>query len=63
MNVLVTGAGGQLGSEIEASTVRIGNYFFTDATTLDITQIGSLHSFVQQNDIDYRKLCGLYQCG
>ena len=60
MNVLVTGAGGQLGSEIEASTVRIGNYFFTDATTLDITQIGSLHSFVQQNNIDIIVNCAAY---
>ena len=64
MNVLVTGANGQLGSEIQNNTHRISNYYFSDADSLDITDAQAICAFVQQHAIrPYCKLRCLYECG
>ena len=60
MHVLVTGANGQLGSEIRANADRKARYFFTDADVLDITQIDEIRSFVHQNHIGLIVNCAAY---
>ena len=60
MNVLVTGANGQLGSEIQNNTHRISNYYFSDADSLDITDAQAIRAFVQQHAIDLIVNCAAY---
>ena len=60
MNVLVTGASGQLGSEIQNNTHRISNYYFSDADSLDITDAQAIRAFVQQHAIDLIVNCAAY---
>lgn len=60
-NILVTGANGQLGSEIQALVPHYqGKYFFTDKTQLDITSKTSIESFVTENAIDIIINCAAY---
>lgn len=62
-NVLVTGAYGQLGSEIKALTSRMNlpfRFFFTDADTLDITDINQIDAFVSDYKIQYLINCAAY---
>ena len=43
MNILVTGANGQLGSEMQRlGAVSPNNYIFTDAAELDVTDAGAV---------------------
>ena len=50
MNILVTGANGQLGNEMRrVSSVSSNQYIFTDVTELDITSRDSIRKMV--NDI------------
>ncbi len=61
MNILVTGANGQLGNEV--CTVSIGSinrYLFTDITELDITQLVSIRKMVTENAIDVIVNCAAY---
>ncbi|NTW87905.1 MAG: dTDP-4-dehydrorhamnose reductase [Desulfobulbaceae bacterium] len=53
-NVLVTGANGQLGSELRelASTHPDRRFFFTDWQDLDITDAEAVKRYVDQNGID-----------
>lgn len=60
MNVLVTGANGQLGQEIQANKERQSNYFFTDAEVLNITQKDAIEAFVVQNHIGLIVNCAAY---
>ena len=60
MNVLVTGANGQLGSEIQNNTHRISNYYFSDADSLDITDAQAIRAFVQERAIDLIINCAAY---
>lgn len=60
MNVLVTGANGQLGSEIQNNTHRISNYYFSDADSLDITDARAIRVFVQQHAINLIVNCAAY---
>ena len=61
MNVLVTGANGQLGSEIQNNTHRINNYYyFSDADSLDITDAQAIRAFVQQHAINLIVNCAAY---
>lgn len=62
-NVLVTGANGQLGSEIKALTSRMNlpfRFFFTDTDSLDITDINQIDAFVVANQIQYLINCAAY---
>ena len=61
LNILVTGANGQVGSEIRAlSSSTPDNYFFTDKETLDITDEKSLFSYVKENNIGAILNCSAY---
>lgn len=52
-NILVTGSNGQVGSEIKTLPDDYeGNFFFTDRTTLDITNKALLKKYIELNNID-----------
>jgi len=60
-NILVTGASGQLGSEIrELSSNYEYNFFFTSRDELDISNESSVNSFVKLNNIDTIINCAAY---
>ncbi|MBK5195132.1 MAG: dTDP-4-dehydrorhamnose reductase [Proteiniphilum sp.] len=62
-NVLVTGADGQLGSELKALTGRLNQPFrflFTDADELDITDRQQIASYVNDYQIQYIVNCAAY---
>ena len=62
-NVLVTGANGQLGREIELIALQNGSSFcfiFTDVTELDITDAAQVSDFIKENDIKYIINCAAY---
>lgn len=61
MNILVTGANGQLGNSlrIAAKTTR-DNYIFTDVTELDITDGEAVSSMVKDNDVKVIVNCAAY---
>ena len=52
MNILVTGANGQLGNEMRiVSRGSQDQYIFTDVNELDITDVSAVEKFVSSNDI------------
>lgn len=62
-NALVTGADGQLGSEIKSLSQKINlpfKFHFTDADTLDITNKIAVEEFVTNNHIQYIINCAGY---
>ncbi|WP_294068134.1 dTDP-4-dehydrorhamnose reductase [Proteiniphilum sp. UBA1028] len=62
-NVLVTGANGQLGCEIKTLVSNMNlpfRFFFTDADTLDITDIRQIDAFVIDRQIQYLINCAAY---
>ena len=61
MNVLVTGANGQLGRSIrkEAENSK-DNYIFTDVSELDITDPEAVKKFVDEKDVDVIVNCAAY---
>lgn len=61
MNILVTGANGQLGNCIRnASAGSSNNYIFTDVAELDITDAAAVRSMVTDNGIDMIVNCAAY---
>lgn len=61
MNILVTGANGQLGNCIRnAATGRADNYIFTDVAELDITNPESVAEMVRDNDVKIIVNCAAY---
>lgn len=69
MNILVTGANGQLGNEMRLITRNSAdNYFFTDVNEvegqqtifLDITDYDAIHNMVKDNEIDAIVNCAAY---
>lgn len=61
MNILVTGANGQLGNCIRnASADSADNYIFTDVAELDITDAGAVAKMVKDNDIRVIVNCAAY---
>lgn len=60
--ILVTGASGQLGSEIRERSVRFGGYsfVFTDAAELDITDARSTHAFIADLSPSWIINCAAY---
>lgn len=62
MNILITGANGQLGNEMRNAALlhTSHTYFFTDVAELDITNREAVHTFVKQNAIDLIVNCAAY---
>lgn len=62
MQILVTGAYGQLGSEINELVDNFPefNFFFTDIDTLDLTDEEAVKSCFQNNSFDYVINCAAY---
>lgn len=67
INILVTGANGQLGSELKSifknGTLKFNkpiNFIFTDIDTLDISNSVILNKFFQDNSFDYVINCAAY---
>lgn len=63
VNVLVTGANGQLGRELCRRQDTANNAFhfiYTDADTLDITDLRQVSDFLRQNSIRYIINCAAY---
>ncbi|MEG1553793.1 MAG: dTDP-4-dehydrorhamnose reductase [Rikenellaceae bacterium] len=61
INVLVTGAAGQLGSEIRRlSSAREYNFFFTDVADLDILSYEAVRSYISEKSIDVVVNCAAY---
>jgi len=67
INILVTGANGQLGSEIQEANKKYNQmgekqvyFIFTDIDTLDISNSVSIKNFFQHNTIDYVINCAAY---
>lgn len=62
-NILVTGANGQLGSELRRATKDHEanlNFIFTDVEELDITKLQAVDQFVKDNNIKYIINCAAY---
>lgn len=62
-NILITGAYGQLGSEIRRNSYKIEeqfNFIYTDALELDITKYIDVDSFVKDNEVHYIINCAAY---
>ena len=61
-NILVTGADGQLGMELQAIAKDNSNYrfIFTNRHSLDITQEAALESFFKENEINFCINCAAY---
>lgn len=61
-NILVTGANGQLGSEIKhiVSKSAKNNYIFTDVSDLDITNAEKILNFIDENQINIVINCAAY---
>lgn len=61
MNILVTGANGQLGSEMcRLGAVSPNNYIFTDVAELDITDAQAVLAAVKENGIEIIVNCAAY---
>lgn len=62
MNILVTGANGQLGRSIQAmaGNSTSNKYYFTDVGDLDITNSDDVNNFVSSCDIDLIINCAAY---
>ena len=61
MNILVTGANGQLGCEMQRlGAVSPNNYIFTDVAELDITNADAVMNAVKSSSIDIIVNCAAY---
>lgn len=61
MNILITGANGQLGNEMrKVSAVSPNNYIFTDVAELDITDAKAVDDFVKANNVNIIVNCAAY---
>ena len=60
-NILVTGANGQLGSEMRRlGMMSPNNWFFTDIAELDITNKAAVEQFIAENSINVIVNCAAY---
>ena len=61
MNILVTGANGQLGNEMRiVAKNSADNYIFTDVAELDITNAAAVEKMVMDNDVKVIVNCAAY---
>ena len=59
-NILITGSGGQLGSELRSLLGERSNIFYTDVKELDITKSEQVERFLFENKIDVVINCAAY---
>lgn len=61
-NVLITGANGQLGREMQKLLLKDSNFnsYFTDVEELDITNQKSIYDYASDKDINYIINCAAY---
>ncbi len=61
-NILVTGSNGQLGSELKSiiDEYKFDNFYFTDRSTLDISNFKQTKNFITSNKITYIINCAAY---
>lgn len=60
-NILVTGANGQLGSEMRRlGELSSNNYLFTDIQELDVTDAAAVKSFIEENGVEIVVNCVAY---
>ncbi len=63
-NILVTGANGQVGNELQALVAnghyKDVNFYFTDKESLDITDYNATKAFIEANSIDTIVNCAAY---
>jgi len=62
MNILITGANGQLGNEMRRISSRsaLDSYFFTDVSELDITKIDDIRRIMREKEISVVVNCAAY---
>lgn len=63
MNVLVTGANGQLGNEmrrVDACGLTPHRYIFTDVAELDITDLAAIHALMEEEQVGAIVNCAAY---
>lgn len=61
MNILITGANGQLGNEMRrVSAISSNHYIFTDVAELDITNPDAIRKMVNDNHIEVIVNCAAY---
>lgn len=62
MNILVTGANGQLGNEMRVLSAQNGQhtYLFTDIHELDICNEQAVHAYVKENRVEMIVNCAAY---
>ena len=63
MNILVTGANGQLGSELKYLTKQghqQNHYTFTDVDELDLTEEGAIDDYLSRSSFDFIINCAAY---
>ena len=61
MNILVTGANGQLGNEMRrVSAGSSDHYIFTDVAELDITDLAAIQRIIINNQVDVIVNCAAY---
>lgn len=61
MNILVTGANGQLGNEMRIVAAQSeDNYIFTDVAELDITNLAAIRTMVVENSVQAIINCAAY---
>ncbi|MBR5275807.1 MAG: dTDP-4-dehydrorhamnose reductase [Bacteroidaceae bacterium] len=61
MNILVTGANGQLGNEMRiVAAASKDNYIFTDVAELDITNLDAIRAMVAENSVEAIVNCAAY---
>ena len=61
MNILVTGANGQLGNEMRiVAAASKDNYIFTDVAELDITNLEAIRAMVAENGVEVIVNCAAY---
>jgi len=60
-SILITGANGQVGSELQALSDKYDyNFFFADRDRLDITNEDSIRNFIKINDVNVIINCAAY---
>lgn len=61
MNILITGANGQLGNEMRVvSQKSLNNYLFTDVAELDITSLNAIRELFSRYTVDVIVNCAAY---